>query len=221
MLRVYLPAVVALAAGRAPARERGPELGARETPARMPADATTAERTGAAAEAATALDAAAPAAPAQADAGPWTPLGTWGVEVAAPTAALHHHDAAAGRHRIELAYEVLVILEHVARPAPASLDAAVASLGTQRDLVEHAAAVTSAGVLYAIRTFDVRTGRRTAEGANLHYWIPITRVHAWLPLDAGHHVRCTGYLEHGVTSLADSPSLQALAAVCLSMRVAP
>jgi hypothetical protein len=213
--RVGLCLAFALTACRAPVTEPAATPGAEVAAA--PRDATVTTPADAVMPDAVPPDAAPPdAAP-----DPLTAIEAWGVEVAVPTTAAQRHDARNDAHRIELAYDEIVVLSRHARAAPASLDAARKTLGTQRKVVEHAAGTTADGVGYVMRTFEVRTGMPgELPGETLHYYIPITRVFAWLPLDARHHVQCTGYLEYRVKSVT-SAALQRLARVCLSMRVAP
>ncbi len=85
--------------------------------------------------------------------------------------------------------------------------------GERRD---SGAGVTEAGIFYAIRSFQVRTGF-TSDGDTIHRWETVSRVHAELGVGARGHVVCTGYLERAAES-AEDPDIQALLGICTSMR---
>jgi hypothetical protein len=88
--------------------------------------------------------------------------------------------------------------------------------GARNDLGE---GVTAAGVFYAVRSFEVRTGF-TSHGKSIHRMQTVSRVYANLDVGRAGHVTCTGYLEREVVTARD-PVIQTLLDICTSMRRAP
>jgi hypothetical protein len=149
--------------------------------------------------------------------GSTTLVGSWGIAITVPPYARSEHEAHAGRHSVYLSDLVSVTLHRVDLPAPASLSEALRAWDGDEDMKNLGEGVTPNGVFYGVRTFRVRVGVPTVPGQFIHRWKQVSRVYAVLGLDQGSRVSCTGYVERGVDT-ADDPDLQAVRAICLSMR---
>lgn len=116
---------------------------------------------------------------------------------------------------------VSVTLANIHAAAPASLsdakkewDTDVASMtyGAPTAAESLGEGVTSSGVYYAIRKFEVRVGF-SSKGTTVHTWKSVSRVFGLLPVSADRHVRCTGYVESG----GNEASIRSALNVCTSM----
>ena len=146
-----------------------------------------------------------------------TPVGSWGIAITVPPSARSQHEAHADRHNVYLSDGVSVTLNRINVPAPASREEAARAWDEGKDSRKLGEGVTKDGVFYGIRTFKVRVGVPSMPGQHLHTWKQVSRVYAVIALDQASHVRCTGYVEHGVAT-ADHPDILATRAICLSMR---
>lgn len=195
-----------------PVHESASPRGAGASDAASPAGATAASTAGDVSDARTeAPDGEAPAV------GLTAPVGTWGIAITVPPSARSEHEAHADRHNVYLSQSVSVTLSRIKVPAPASLAEAAKFWNQDKNSKNLGEGVTPSGVFYGVRTFEVRVGVPSMPGEHLHTWKKVSRVYAVIALEPASHVECTGYVEHGVEA-ADHPDIQAVRAICLSMR---
>jgi hypothetical protein len=137
----------------------------------------------------------------------------WRVRIELPSESTARHDDVNAIVTFELGWKKALQLRWKPGPAPerialAQSDAKVLDEGR-----------TESGIRYSVQTLDVRVGSSSG-GRHVHRIEQVTRVYATLPVDAHHHVECTGYLERGVDGTEDD-DVQALSRSCLSMVLAP
>jgi hypothetical protein len=159
---------------------------------------------------------------------------TWGMTMSLPEASLGRFEGINDRYALCLnGHQLLdpscqsVELLRIAASAPTDLAAARAGweaacksdLGAPEPALVIGEGGSPGGSLYTVRSFTVRAGVPRA-GAALHTWKRVSRVIAVIPAGTERHVRCTGFIEREVTTLAD-PEVQGLLSVCQSLQQAP
>ncbi len=154
------------------------------------------------------------AAPALADAAPdagdgGVAIPEWGVALDVPERANHGFEGDV--YVVAIAWNTSVRIERVAEPAPENDDAAALDVGDNVQLLTQG---KRAPASYRAVSFEVRVGFRSGD-RNIHRIQRVSRVYAVVPLDAGHHLRCTGYLEYDAK---DSAELDRVIDVCASLR---
>jgi hypothetical protein len=159
------------------------------------------------------------AAPAPADAGldagdGGVAIPEWGVALDVPERANHGFDG--DTYVVAIAWNTSVRITRVAEPAPAGASAAGKYFDAldAGDNVELLTQGQRGIVSYRAVSFEVRVGFRSGD-QNIHRIERVSRVYAVVPLDAGHHLRCTGYLEYDAK---DSAELDRVIDVCASLR---
>jgi hypothetical protein len=165
-----------------------------------------------------ALETSEPVSPPVVDAAPddpRTPIGNWGVELFVPEGAESLHYPDADRHSIRLSENASVGLVRVASAARTERTDG----DQERNVRVLERGTTPDGFPYTILSFSVRVGVPSPTGKHLHTFEEVTRVYADLAIDDHTRVECTGYLEHGIESMAD-PDIQMLRRICLSLRLA-
>ena len=128
-----------------------------------------------------------------------------------PEASMHH-DTVNDIVTFELGWQQTVQLRWKAGPAPHTI------LPTTPEARVLAEGQSETGLRHSIQTFEVRIGHSSG-GRHVHRFQQVARVYATLPVDAHHHVECTGFLERGVDDASDE-GLRLLSRVCFSVALA-
>lgn len=163
----------------------------------------------------------------------WTPLtgaaleadisARWGVVVDVDRATRARFEPPYDRYALTTVHctEYCVTIARVRAPMPAR-DAVVEGFVRESTGEDPASAVTltsgvsRAGTVFVARRFAVRRGSPGIEGQTVHFSAEVSRFFAAVPIDGASHLVCTGYVEHGVTSM-DEPAMRAVRDVCLSL----
>lgn len=119
--------------------------------------------------------------------------------------------------QIAIGWKVSVQVRRVSEPAPRDTEAVAdyfqrLDFGSKRKLLQSG---QTGDIPFTVRRYQVRLGERHGD-TMVHRLEWVTRVYATLPLDAGSHALCTGYLEYEADP--DDPDLDKVLAVCRSMR---
>ncbi len=163
----------------------------------------------------------------------WTPLtratleadiaSRWGVAVHVDRATRARFESPYDRYALTTPHctEYCITIARVRASMPTE-EAAVAAFVRESEGDDPSAAVTltrgvsRAGTVFVARRFEVRRGSPGIAGQTIHYRAEVSRFFAAVPIDEASHLVCTGYVEHGVTSM-DEPAMRAARDVCLSL----
>lgn len=119
--------------------------------------------------------------------------------------------------QIAIGWKVSVQVRRVREPAPRDAEG-VADYFDRLDFTSKRQLLQigqTGDVPFTVRRYQVRLGERHGD-TMVHRLEWVTRVYATLPLDAGSHALCTGYLEYEADP--DDPELDKVLAVCRSMQ---